>query len=243
MLDRPSLRLVHTSDVHIGDIPDVRLAGLRAVIDAAFELDAHALLIVGDLFDSARVTQPEIDETLRELARLRIPVIVTNGNHDALEAPSIWERVDLRDAGDHVYFLGDPDGSHAVFPELKLTVWARAMVTHEPSNVPLAGYSRHIEDNWQVGMAHGHYFGPGELADRSSPILAREIEALNCDYLALGHWHRFLDVSANGTAAYYCGCPSEAGGSFPSANLVLLDPVEGVSVERIPLPERTLRPV
>src|SRR5690348_16393604 len=98
----PSLRLVHTSDVHIGDIPDVRLAALRAVIDAAFAVDAHAVLIAGDLFDSARVTQPEIDETLAELARLQVPVLVSNGNHDALEKPSIYDRVSLRDAGPHV---------------------------------------------------------------------------------------------------------------------------------------------
>jgi hypothetical protein len=42
-----------------------------------------------------------------------------------------------------------------------------------------------------------------EKPDRSSPVLSKQIGALGCDYLALGHWHRFLDVSANGVAAYY----------------------------------------
>jgi len=137
-----------------------------------------------------------------------------------------------------VHFFGEPDGSYVVLDELRLTAWSRAMVEHYPGNAPLAGYSRRIEDNWQVCMAHGHYVGLGEPNDRSSPILAKDIAAVDCDYLALGHWHRFLDVSQNGTTAFYCGCPSEAGGSFPSANLVRLHPEEGVGVERIRLPDR-----
>ena len=55
--------------------------------------------------------------------------------------------------------LTTPAGSHVVLENLRLTVWARAMVDHHPGNDPLAGYTRHVEDHWQVAMAHGHYFG------------------------------------------------------------------------------------
>jgi DNA repair exonuclease SbcCD nuclease subunit len=238
---RPRLRLLHTSDLHIGEIP-LRLSGLDSVVHAANALGVDALLIAGDLFDSARVTQEELDASIQHLARLDMPVLITCGNHDALGAPSIHERVALRDAGSHVHFLDDPQGSHVVLDDLRLTVWARAMVEHHPGNDPLLGYHRHVEDHWQVAMAHGHYFADHETPDRSSPVLSKHIGALGCDYLALGHWHRFLDVSANGVAAYYCGSPSEHGGTYPSANLVTLEQDAPVSVERIALPHEAPGP-
>jgi DNA repair exonuclease SbcCD nuclease subunit len=232
-----SLRLVHTADVHIGDdlSPEERLAGLRAAVDVTLSLRADALLIAGDLFDSARVAARDLIAALEQLARLAVPVIVTNGNHDALLAPSVYERVRLSEAGPHVRFLDRPEGSHAVIEEIGLTVWARGMVDHHPGHNPLEGYSGLVEGHWQVAMAHGHYFPAREKPDRSSPVREEEIAALSCDYLALGHFHRFLDVSSNGTPAFYCGSPSEAGGSVASVNLVTLAPGVPVRVERIGL--------
>lgn len=214
----------------------MRLSGLEQVVDAANTLQVDALLIAGDLFDSARVTQDELDASLAQLRRLAMPVLITCGNHDALGAPSVHERIALREAGPHVLFLDDPDGSHVVLADLRLSVWARAMVEHHPGNDPLLGYQRGSDSHWQVVMAHGHYFADHEKPDRSSPLLARQIGALGCDYVALGHWHRFLDVSANGVTAYYCGSPSEHGGTYPSANLVTLQEGMPVLVERVALP-------
>lgn len=236
---RPRLRLLHTSDIHVGELPVVRLGGLIAFVDAANALGVDAALIAGDLFDSVRVTQDEIDAALAHIGRMAMPVVITTGNHDALGPPSIHERMSLRAAGTHVHFLDHPDGSHAVLEDLRLTVWARAMVDHHPGNDPLLGYTPHVEHHWQVAMAHGHYFADHETPDRSSPVLSHRIGALGCDYLALGHWHRFLDVSANGVAAFYSGSPSEHGGTYASANLVTLEHGQPVAVERVPLPYGT----
>ena len=236
-VDRPHIRLLHTSDVHIGDDINAarRLEGLTAVVNVAIERRVDALLIVGDFFDSARVKSPEVDEAIAQLQRLDIPTIVTVGNHDCLSEPSIYDRADMLTAGSHVHFLDDPDGRHMHFDELKLSVWARAMLDHHPGHNPLAGFERNGNGHWHVALAHGHYVPDDESNYRSSPIWEREIADMGCDYLALGHWHRFLDVSANGVPAFYCGSPSEAGGSFSSGNLVALHPEDGVSVERISL--------
>lgn len=229
---KKALRLLHTSDVHIGDEfdPARRLAGLTAVVDAAIAYHVHALLIAGDFFDSARVKSLDVEAALSQLARLTIPTIISNGNHDALENPSIYDYVSVTDAGDHIHFLDDTEGSHIVLEDLHLTIWARAMMGHEPRHKPLAGYKKHREQHWQVVLAHGYYFRPDEQSDRSSPILAQEIAVLECDYLALGHWHHFVDVSVNGVPAFYSGSPSTGG-----ANLVILDPASGARVERVPL--------
>ena len=233
--DRPRLRLLHTSDVHIGDefCPEKRLAGLTAAVDAALAHQVDALLVVGDLFDSARVEGPDVDAALEQLARLTMPTIVTTGNHDCLDGNSIYHRVALSAAGSHLYFLDEPEGRHLVLDNLGLTVWARALVDHHPEHRPLAGYEPTGGGHWQVVLAHGHYLGEGGDLMRSSPIHPDEIAALGCDYLALGHWHRHLDVSKAGVPAFYCGSPSEPGGSYASTNLVTLDAVAGVQVERI----------
>ena len=237
-VDRPHLRLLHTSDVHIGDDinPARRLLGLTAVVDAAIDGGVDALLIVGDLFDSARVRPPLVDEALAQLSRINIPTLVTVGNHDCLSQPSIYDRVDMLAAGGHIRFLDDPDGESVRFDDLRLNVWARAMIEHHPAHKPLEGFERGGDGYWNIAMAHGHYVPDDESNYRSSPIWEREIAGLGCDYLALGHWHRFLDVSSQGVPAFYCGSPSESGGSFASANLVSLHPQDGVSVERVRLP-------
>lgn len=231
------LRLLHTSDVHIGDehYSLLRLAGLTAAVDAAIETRADVLLIAGDLFDSARVKQPEIEAAWQQLARVPAPVVLIPGNHDCLGKPSIYSRISHTDAGAHVYFLREPNGEHLTLHELGLTVWARGMVDHEPANFPLRGYERIEDGNWQVAMAHGHFVPASEETYRSSPIPEQQIGALGCDYLALGHWHRFEDVSSNGVPAYYCGSPAEPGIDAGTANLVTLHPHAGVSVQRVPL--------
>jgi DNA repair exonuclease SbcCD nuclease subunit len=223
--------------VHIGDDhnPARRLAGLTAAVDATMASRADALLIAGDLFDNARIADEAIEATFAQLRRLEVPVIVANGNHDCLGSPSIHDRMKVTDAGSHVYFLDDPDGSHLSVPELGLTVWSRAMIEHWPGFNPLEGYTSREDGHWQLAMAHGHYFPSGVVVDRSSPVLQQSIGDLTCDYLAMGHWHRFLDISHDGTPAFYCGSPSEAGGSFASVNLVTLAAGVAVQVERIAL--------
>ena len=235
---RPTVRLLHTSDVHIAGDERSR-AGLAAVVDAAIETDVDVVLIAGDLFDSARVGDEAVTQTLAELGRLRQPVVVIPGNHDCMDESSIYHRVALSDAGDHVRLAGHPDGEQLDFDELSLVVWARGIESHHPAHRPLAGYVPGPPDRWNVVLTHGHYVPRGERSDRSSPITQDEIGQLACHYLALGHWHRYLDVSEGDVTAFYSGSPSEPGREGASVNLVTLDPLTGVHVERRPIGEAT----
>jgi DNA repair exonuclease SbcCD nuclease subunit len=237
MSARPRIRLLHTSDLHIGDEGAAarRLRGLQRVVDAALERAVDCVLVVGDLFDSARVATSDVDAALAELARLRAPVVVTPGNHDCLEPPSIYQRVRLGDAGAHVHFAADPTGAHLRLEELRLAVWARALHAHQPGHRPLADYAPCDGDWWQVVLAHGHFVADAADNHRSSPIHPAEIAALSCDYLAMGHWHHFADVGAGGVTACYSGSPSEPGARPPTANLVTLEPGQPARVERLPL--------
>lgn len=230
MTGRQPIRLLHTSDVHVaGDEPSA--AGLRSVVDVALERDVDIVLIAGDLFDSARVPDPAVEETLEQLARLTMPVVVIPGNHDCVDEASIYRRVDLSRAGDHVHFAGEPAGQRIVFDHLSLSVWARGIEDHHPGHHPLSGYTPAGPELWDVILTHGHYATTPDDAHRSSRITQEEISALHCDYLALGHWHRFVDVSQGAVRAAYSGSPSES----RTAAVVYLDPDAGVEVERLDL--------
>ena len=226
---------LHTSDVHIGEYArdGERLAGLRAVVDLAIEREVDALLIAGDLFDNSRIGIESVNAAFEELARLSAPVCVSMGNHDSWESPSIYERIQREGAGPNVRFLFHPEGEHVVLEELDLAVWSRGMLAHTPENTPLSGYMPLKDARWQVVMAHGHYVMPEERDQRSSPIYPADIASLGCHYVALGHWHRFADVSHGDTTACYSGSPSDEFVGDRSVNLVRLRPGISAEVERL----------
>ena len=228
---RPLVRFLHTSDVHIaGDA--LSLAGLRAVVDAARDHEVDLLIIAGDFFDSARVRDDAVGAALEELRRVGRPVVLIPGNHDCVDQHSIYNRVDPSSAGEHVFFAGDPAGEELFFDHMSLAIWARGIENHEPSHRPLAGFKPAHPDYWRIVITHGHYVPEGEPSDRSSRISQKEIAGLECDYVALGHWHRFCDVSEGDVKAFYSGSPSDSGSEGPTVNLVTLDPESGVSVSR-----------
>ena len=111
------------------------------MVDAAVECDVDIVLIAGDLFDSSRVRDDAVARTIGELRRFGRPVVVIPGNHDCVDERSIYHRVDLSDAGEHVYLRRQSGRRGAVFEDLSLIVWARGIESHDPSNRPLAGYS------------------------------------------------------------------------------------------------------
>jgi DNA repair exonuclease SbcCD nuclease subunit len=223
---------LHTSDVHVG-AEDARLEGLRGAVDAALEDAVDAVLIAGDLFDSSIVPGAAVDVAIAELSRVSCPVVVIPGNHDCLDEDSIYHRVDLRAAGDHVVFVGERAGRSLIFPDLALAVWARGIEQHDPDHRPLSGYQPVAEPGyWQIVVTHGHYVPTGRAPGRSSPISQGEIASLACDYVALGHWHGFADVSHGSTRACYSGSPSEPVGGGYTVNIVTLDHERGVEVEQ-----------
>ena len=68
---RKSIRLIHTSDTHLGDDPGHPRAayGLTAVVDAVPRLGGEALLLAGDVFDNARVPDSVLEFFLEQIGR------------------------------------------------------------------------------------------------------------------------------------------------------------------------------
>ena len=240
MAVKRKIRLIHTSDTHLGD--DHR--GNRAesafarVIDSVKHFEASALLIVGDVFDHARVPDRVLEFYLQQVDRVARPVITLPGNHDLYHEDSLYRREPFRHAPANFYLFTGHWGQVITLPELGLDLWGRAMIEHTPEFRPLAGMPSAREDFWLVALAHAHFHFPNDTENRSSPIWPKDVEEAPCHYLALGHWERHVEVSQGEGVAYYSGSPLGAAPALDhiSVNLVDLDPLLGVAVRQATLP-------
>jgi exonuclease SbcD len=238
------LKLIHTSDVHLesdtfgsgsrGDIfrESVRRA-FAGVIDVANGNCSDLLLIVGDLFDSSRVSAEALDFAMNQIERAQMPVVMIPGNHDAHDERSIYAALSPASLPRNLHLILDPEGVSLEFPDLAARVWGRALVEHSPEYRPLSGLPEPVPHAWNIGLAHG-FFTETET-NRSSPITPAEIEASGYDYIALGHIHVFGDVSQGRTRAFYCGTPAPLYANSEAGWVLQINcvPDQPVRVERL----------
>ena len=130
------MRLVHTSDWHLGrTLHGVSLladqaAFLEWLLGQAVSQQADAVVVAGDVYDRAVPSTDAVallDRALRDFAAARIPVLITSGNHDSAirlgfgarlselagihlrtSVPDITRPVVLTDAGGEVAIYGIP---------------------------------------------------------------------------------------------------------------------------------------
>jgi DNA repair exonuclease SbcCD nuclease subunit len=243
MHGRRKIRLIHTSDTHLGDSwsPGAAERALTAVVDGVHTLAADALLIAGDVFDNARIPDSLLEFFVAEMKRVAVPAIILPGNHDLYDAGSLYRRAPFESAPPNLHIIRGTNGETIRFESLTLDVWGRAMDNHTPSFRPLAGMRATKEDHWLVAMAHGHFHFPDDTEQRSSPIYGRQVAEAPCHYLALGHWERFEDVSQGDVTAFYSGSPMGAASQRGevAVNVVDFDPEESppvnVSQTRFPI--------
>ena len=231
------LRLIHTSDTHLGDVTGHPQAAdaLISVVDAVADNEGDMLLLVGDVFDNERVSDEVLDSFLTQIARLDTPALVLPGNHDLIHETSVYRRAPFNDAPKNLFVFKGTEGEVLSFPDLCIDFWGRAMPMHTPAFKPLQGMPSPIGNNWLVAMAHGHFHYDEDRDMRSSPIYPHEVAESRCHYLALGHWDRHVDVSQGNTTAVYSGCPLGPIGS-PGAGevtVVALDPQVGLSYRQV----------
>lgn len=235
-----TIRLIHTSDTHLGDDwrSDLAEDAFARVIDSVEHFDADALLVVGDVFDHARVPDRVLEFYLDQIARIERPVVTLPGNHDLYHEESLYLRKPFHNPPPNFHLLTGQSGQTISLSELGLDVWGRAMTQHTPEFKPLQNMPESGDNHWLVALAHGHFHFPDDTDLRSSPIQAEEVMEASCHYLALGHWERHCEVSQGNTAAFYSGSPL---GSSPRAghigvNVVELDRTTGVTVNQALVP-------
>jgi DNA repair exonuclease SbcCD nuclease subunit len=236
---RKKVRLIHTSDIHMGADWHQQQSydALQALVDAVPRLGGDLLLLVGDVFDHSRVPDSTLELFVQQMRRLGTPAVVLPGNHDLYDENSVYLRKPFRYKPVNLHILTQPEGQIIRFPDLTLNLWGRTMRAHTPEFQPLAGMPTRDNGNWLVALAHGHFHFDYDKDRRSSPIYPQEVAEASCDYLALGHWDRHVDVSQGRVRAVYSGAPlGPLHSNEPGAVTVVdLDPWRGVQTHQASL--------
>lgn len=232
--------VVHSSDLHIDAAPVLNGSNgddtnaLAAVLEAAQRVAADLVLLAGDTFDSHRQPAKLVAQVGEMIAAASMPVVILPGNHDPLVPEAVYRHV-LSRAADNLHVIGMTHGEAVNFADLDLEVWGRAHRGYgdmDPFKCVRARRTR-----WQIAMAHGHYAPEPDRSTRLRPawlIGDAELAATRCDYVALGHWNRAVDVGNRGVLAHYSGSP----GLARTVNVIRLTDAGEVRVEREPIETR-----
>ena len=211
---KPRRRLLHTSDVHLGayeSAPEEKRSEaertFRSVIDAGRALNVDGLLIAGDFFDNARVSERTLEFAATEIARLDRPVVIWPGNHDPVGKGSVYDRYPYGEVS-NLQIVRNPDGETLALDGLGIEVWGRPHTESALAFTPFLDPPPRGEAPWQIGIGHGHFIHPQALLHHSFHIRKEHLEATERDYIALGHWEQMTRVEAGDRViAAYSGCP------------------------------------
>jgi DNA repair exonuclease SbcCD nuclease subunit len=184
------------------------VAGLGAL---AAETGAEFVVVAGDVFEHNQLDPQVISQSLEAMRIIGVPVYLLPGNHDSLDASSVYtSRLFGAECPDNVFVL-DRAGVHRVRPGLEIVAapW--------PSKAPTEDLAGAVLDELAAGpdvtrilVAHG---GVDALdPDAGKPSLIR-LEALQdalargaIHYVALGDKHSRTRVGDSGRI-WYSGAP------------------------------------
>lgn len=237
------MRLLHTADWHLGrgfhgaSLMDAHAAVLEHVVEVAASERPDAIVVAGDVFDRAYPPLDAVqlyDDAMARLAELRIPTVITSGNHDSAVRLGMYGRVAAA-AGLHVrtrareisipITVGTVDGlTIYAIPYLDPPLHA-AELEAEPTHAGVLGAAlariaadragRPQDGSQVVVVAHGVVAGGRPVTDDGTGRVERAIDVggvaavppslfAGADYVALGHLHRPQGI---GDRIRYSGAP------------------------------------
>lgn len=226
------MRIVHTADWQIGKtfkqfgdreevLRQARLSAIAKIGQLAEREEAAHVLVAGDVYDTESPTSRTLLEPLERMRQFPgVQWHLIPGNHDPHRAKGVWDRV--REAGVppniHLHLTAEPFSldAGAVLLPAPLTRKSEGGDTTEwmDSTETAAGVIR-------IGLAHGSVTGFGTGGEAVNPIDPRRPERARLSYLALGDWHRTMQV---GPSIWYSGTPEpDRAGSQEQGQALVID--------------------
>ena len=216
------IRFLHSGDWQLGmtrsvlgdeaqaRFAEARIAVVRRLGELARDERCDFALVCGDVFESSQIERRTLARALEAIASIPVPVYLLPGNHDPLDAASVYRSAAFRDAApDHVRVLDDPR-PRAVAPGVELmgAPWLSRRPAHNPALAALAELGP--PGPLRILAAHGGV--DALIPDRrdASLLPLAPIEAAIAEgrihYAALGDRHSKTRVGATGRI-WYAGAP------------------------------------
>jgi len=241
------MRFIHTADWQVGKpfrnfgdrdvlLRQARLTAIETIGRLALAEGAPHVLVAGDLYDTEAPSQKTLLEPIERMRN--VPAVswhIIPGNHDYHRGNGLWDRARALGLPSNVHLHLAPeaaplgDGAVLLPAPLRrksevndLTEWMDGAET-APGKI-------------RIGLAHGSVQGFDSSGEANNPIAADRARRAGLDYLALGDWHRTLQV---GPATWYAGTPEADRFNSQEIGQVLLVEVSGPGAAPKVTPVRT----
>jgi DNA repair exonuclease SbcCD nuclease subunit len=221
------VRFLHTSDWHLGMTRHFLSEGVQerftqSRFDAIRELgriaeaeDCEFVVVSGDIFDSNLVDRKTVSRALEALKDISVPVYLLPGNHDPLNAASVYKTTTFLDRKpDHVNVIQD---TTPINVSGNVEIIGIPWTSKRPLQDLVALATRELEpvnDKVRVCVAHGMLDklspNPDDPALVSLDKAESAISQNKIHYLALGDRHSVTDVGESGSV-WYSGSPEPTG--------------------------------
>lgn len=214
------MRFLHTADWQLGmtrhfldadaqaRFTDARLDAISRLGAVAAEQEAEFVIVCGDVFEDNRLAPAVVARSLDRIAAIDRPVYLLPGNHDPLDAASIYSsEVFVRHRPPNVVVLDTP-GVHEVRPgvELLAAPWFSKHPTGDPLTEAVAAAAPPGEAVIRIAVGHGGTLPVGAQDQRLIDVaaLSARIARGELRYVALGDRHSVTEVAPG---IWYSGAP------------------------------------
>lgn len=217
------MRFIHTADWQLGmtrhflstDAQARYSAARRDAVAAlgalAAEVGAEFVVVAGDVFEHNQLAPQVIGQSLEAMRAIGVPVYLLPGNHDPLDASSVYTgELFTRECPDNVVVLGSA-GVHPVSSgtEIVAAPWFAKRPTTDLAAAALDGLEP-ADGVTRILVAHG---GVDVLdPDQTNPALINQgaldaaLDRGAVHYVALGDKHSLTQVGGSGRI-WYAGSP------------------------------------
>lgn len=209
------MRVIHTADWQVGKpfrnfgdkesvLRQARLTAIEALGRLATTHGAAHVLVAGDLYDTEAPAQKTLLEPMERMRNFPAASWhVIPGNHDYHRGNGLWDRATALGlpANVHLHLTPEPVRLSEDAVLLPAPLRRKSEVNDLSEWMDTA---RSDAGQIRIGLAHGSVQGFDSSGDANNPIAADRAKRAGLDYLALGDWHRTLQV---GPATWYAGTP------------------------------------
>ncbi|HED13777.1 MAG TPA: hypothetical protein ENI62_09025 [Gammaproteobacteria bacterium] len=238
-----SVRFIHSSDWQLGmtraflsaealsRFSQARIDAIATLGDLAKAHEAQFIIVAGDVFESNQLSRQTLMRAIDALESLSVPIFLLPGNHDPLDAASIFSTDEFMRVSEHIIVLRDME-SVAVpgVPDVEV-VGAPWRTKHPSSDLcrDLADSLAPASNIIRIAVAHGQ-------TDTLSPDPSRPevIDLANAEkairdhkfhYLGLGDRHSVTEVGST-ARVHYSGAPVATAFDEDDPNKALLVELE-----------------
>jgi len=225
------IKLLHTGDWHLDTPIHGRTPTQTGLLKKAFadlphkvaelcrQTGCDLLLLTGDIFDG-HYTKESYHSLHTALESVKIPVIVTPGNHDFVSPNSPWI-TELWPENVHIFT--HPTVEAIVLPELDCKIYGGGFTAMDCPAL-LKDFTAQGTETYKIGVFHGD---PTQVNSPYNPITTQQVADSELSYLALGHIHKGDSFRAGRTLCAWPGCPMGHGYDEQGQKGVLLTTIDG----------------